>query len=139
MCFRKKFSQKGVYSFTTTFMLVVVLVVALLFLISFGAESSFREEKAKQSADFLKKNFELKEHLVNCIGGLNEENLDLNLSEDCIPEELKGFKVEKLDFFGCSQKEWTAGETTECLNMTSFYIIVDENKSCLGRMLLCFR
>ncbi len=134
---QKIFNEKGIYSVTTNFMLIVILVVSFLFLISFGAESFSRQKEFSESSDYLKESFSLKEQVVLCTGKLTHEKLNEFEEDVCLNEKIKGFKIESLDFFDCKKEEWFFGENDSCNKKISFYLNIYEKKTCLGRIILC--
>jgi hypothetical protein len=131
-------NKKGVYSITTNFMLIVVLVAAFLFLVSFGVESFSRQKKFSDSIQYLKDSIALKEQILACTGSLTVENLNSLNGKECINADIKGFKIESLEFFGCQKKEWAFGENDSCKKKVVFYLNIMEEKTCLGRLVLCY-
>jgi hypothetical protein len=135
-----KINSKGIYSLFTSFILIVIIIVALLFIGMISVESTTSSSIFISQAQSMQEVGSAKRIIFSC---LENKSLDDIMSADnnyCVPKNIKGYKIEQLNFFSCKStftKEF--GSNENCSSRFSYFYSLQgyDAQKCLARVMIC--
>ncbi|MEM4598426.1 MAG: hypothetical protein QW400_01935 [Candidatus Diapherotrites archaeon] len=134
-------NQSGMNELITAFFLVVLVVSVVLMLIYFNYQGAIRQSAMTEQIYKMRYYTTLRNQIDNCIKAFEKNDTAVLISElgNCVPNEAKGYSIERIANYDCNYGYFEAGDTNNCETQLIFYsnIPQDMTKSCLVKMRVC--
>ncbi|MCX8190476.1 MAG: hypothetical protein N3F05_04615 [Candidatus Diapherotrites archaeon] len=135
--------ESGMHELMTAFFLVVIVISVVTMLIYFNYQGAIRQSIMAEQIYKMRYYTTLRNQIDNCLKAYEKNNTALLISElgKCIPDESKGYSIERIANYDCNYGYFEAGDTNNCETQLIFYsnIPQDLTKSCLVKMRVCLQ
>ncbi len=137
---RKSLGRKGIYEIVTTFILIIIIVVAVIgFIALYGLVFKTQGGSTKKSDELMTaKSFYselLSQHSKTML--LEKKLESIEPTDRCITYlGVTGYEIKQDVHYGCVQKQWSCGKTEEFVSRTPYWVIVQQNdtSTCLAKL-----
>jgi hypothetical protein len=131
-------SKRGVYTFITTILFIMVLLLVVFGVMIISAKMGKIQANADQQAEVYNHIQIAKNRILYCYG-LTLDELRLNQSCNITSTVVKGYRIKMLPFRNCTdvEKYWQYGDLVHVKNIHHYLVPIRSNKTsftCPGKL-----
>ena len=131
-----RFSKKGIYAIITTFLFIIIILFAVLYVVYYG--SVIVTHRVKVNDDIFKFSIlsDVLTNLHKCFGETFSET-KLDAGNCSISQEIiNGFTVETVPYGNCPQKNWSYLPNLSDSSITEIFLasVEIDGRVCLGKV-----
>ena len=140
--FQSQWSKKGIYTFVTTILFIMVLLLVVFGVLTLSAKMGSIQANSDKQTEVYNHVMIAKNRLMYCYG-LTFDELKLNKTCNITSEIIKGYRIEVLPFRNCSdtEKTWSFGDLTHVKSIHHYLVPIRSNKTgftCPGKLEVFF-